>query len=122
MDNYFKDSLYSLLFNMTDLVLKYYDPCQNANNGCLVNREKNPCCISGTVFSNPRSGPCPYLNDGECGHPNVSCKIWLCETAMKNVDPACVELLKNIERIAIQFGWMDKPYLGEPYKGGSDNP
>lgn len=122
METLFRETLYRQLYYMTELVLNHYDPCQHKNGGCLVNKEKNPCCTSGTVFSNPRHAPCPYLDNGKCNHLNVSCKIWLCKTAMDNVDPTCVEMLKNIERIAIQFGWMDRPYLGEPYKGGSDNP
>ena len=116
------DVMYKLLFEIADRVMLLYDPCKLDGGRCLAG-DPNPCCCNKTVY--PRDDindfRCRHYEDGKCLFPNLGCRIWLCSTAIRQADPKCIEVLTAIEVIAKVYGFVEPPYLGEPYCG-ADNP
>ena len=98
------------LCELANLLIEEYNPCQIKNSGCLVS-EDNPCCkIS-------RFGrPCPYMQ-GECKNKNIECKLWFCETALKNMSDECKMEFYTLEKIAKTLNLIKRPFLGDPYIG-----
>lgn len=60
---------------------KYYsdDLCQFKNNQCLVQRQKKVDKINGCC------GLCIYQNSKGCKVDNISCKLFYCDTALRNM-------------------------------------
>jgi len=104
---------------VVDCLIRMYDPCKMQGPGCLVNKV-NPCCQSHTRFC--RDGPCMHLTSEGCGMPNLECKIWFCNTAMKSMDPKCLESMKALENIAKLHGMISRPFLGGAYVGADRTP
>jgi len=108
------------LCDLVDVILLYYDPCKFGVNKCLVTDDIEGsdlhCC-------NNRYGQglkCPFLKSGTepCKFRNISCKLWLCATAIEN-SPECVESLKDLEKFALRYGLTKRPLLGQRYVGMS---
>lgn len=107
----FKLALNERLCDLAELFLYQYNPCKIENGAC-VSEDPNPCC-SITRFG--KNG-CPFWN-GKCKLKLIWCKNWLCEIAIRNTVPECVDSLKDIEQIGKRFGLIGRPFLGEKYKG-----
>lgn len=100
------------LCDLVDVLLNYYNPCNICGSGCRVSKE-NPCCFD-TRFG---KGKCPFLINDKCVNRNIECKLWICETAIKNTEPECIEALKVLEQFSQIFGLINGQLLGEPYIG-----
>jgi hypothetical protein len=99
------------LIEMADILMKKYNPCHLEKDSC-IGGNPNPCCFN----SQFGKGVCPYLKGG-CTNINCGCKLWICETAIKNTDPKCVEALRLLEKVAEIFGLDHDPFIGDPYVG-----
>jgi len=75
--------------DIADGLIAFYNPCQMKNGGCKAG-PNNPCCKH-TRFS--KDG-CPFMTNGKCGFRNTKCKLWFCETALKDADPKFIETIK----------------------------
>ena len=113
-DTEFKIALNERLCDLAELVLYQYDPCKKEGSRCLV-ADPNPCCKY-TRFGDK----CPHWT-GKCNYRNIWCKYWLCNTAVKNTQPECVEVLKHIQEIGKLYGLIGSPFFGEDYIG-ADKP
>lgn len=102
------------LCDIADAVLRYYDPCQKKENSCLITDDISDgsvhCCFHG-----PGSG-CWLWRDG-CQGRLISCKVWLCHPCFLKAPKDCVDTLQDIERIAIRYGLVRRPTLGDRYVG-----
>lgn len=118
MNNQLKKKLLSpleqKLIELSDVFLKKYNPCQINGNSCLAGKD-NPCCKK-TRFGSP----CPFMQKGICMNPNLECKVWFCETAIKAMDKECYKAFIEIERISKQYKLINPPYLGDPHYVGAD--
>jgi hypothetical protein len=74
-----------------------------------------PCC-NRTKYKrdDPQDTRCKYLNAG-CEYPNLHCKIWMCKTVMKMMDPKLLQAFYLIESLAKLFDFDKCPHLGEKY-------
>lgn len=104
------------IIELADALMEKYDPCQLKDGGCLV-RNPSPCCDI-TRFGRR----CKYSKNNRCTNPNVECKIWFCETAIKNMDPKVYEAFRGLEHIARQFDMTNQPFLGDTNYVGADKP
>jgi len=102
--------------DIADALILYYNPCKMDGPACKVGNP-NPCCTH-TRFS---KNMCPFWQSNKCNFRNVSCKIWFCETALKDVDPKFVEMIKLLEKVTSLYGLMEAPLIGEGYIG-ADRP
>ena len=107
----FKLALNERLCDLADLMLHQYNPCQQQNGACVAG-DPNPCC-SNTRFG--RTG-CPFWG-GKCKFRTIWCRNWLCEIAIRNTKPECVDVLKHVQEIGRIYGLIGKPFLGENYVG-----
>ena len=89
----FKLALNERLCDLVELMLHQYNPCNQQDGGCVAGKP-NPCCTN-TRFG--KTG-CPFF-DGKCKVRLIWCKYWLCEIAIRNTKPECVEVLKHIQEI-----------------------
>jgi hypothetical protein len=102
------------LIEITDIFIKKYNPCKINGNSCLAGKD-NPCCKISRFGS-----PCPFMQNGICKNPNLECKVWFCETAIKNMDKDCLEAFKSLENISKLYKLINPPYLGDPHYVGAD--
>ena len=113
----FKILLNEKLCDLIDAILYYYNPCQIKDNSCLLvndmRNDKRQCCYRSHFASRTEDKYCPFLKSDGCSFRNANCKIWLCETAIKNADPKCLESLKNLENISKIYTLGRGPYLRE---------
>jgi hypothetical protein len=112
-----EQDVHASLLELVDKFNHYYNPCQMKGDGCLVGKP-NPCCIN-TRFN--AGGGCHHLKDTVCTNPNVSCKVWFCETALNTMSLNAATVFRALETIAKEMGLMHQPYLGEHYFG-ADKP
>ena len=68
------------LKELADIFLQMYNLCKINGAECLAGKD-NPCCKI-TRFGRP----CPFMQNGVCKNQNLECKIWFCETAIKNMN------------------------------------
>jgi hypothetical protein len=103
------------VIRFVDALLKKYNPCQKEGNKCVAG-SPIPCC-NRTLYKrdDPKDVRCLYIGESGCTHPNLHCKIWLCKTAMRTMDPEVLKVFFLIESIAKVFGLTKRPYLGQPY-------
>lgn len=106
-----KHAISSNIREIADHLISYYNPCDFSSNRCRV-ASPSPCCAETRYGS-----PCPHLIAGKCSMPNTECRLWFCRTAMKEMDPVCLEAFRILEKLAILFKLIEHPYLGEPYPG-----
>lgn len=101
------------LIEITEILIKIYDPCKIKNGSCLVGNPV-PCCL------NPYfdiSKPCPFIGKECKKNRKLDCRIWFCKTALKNMSERCKKSFYALEEIAKLHGLIQKPYLGERYLG-----
>lgn len=105
------------LNNRIDALIRLYDPCCLCGHSCLVS-EKNPCCFN-TRFKreDPNDIRCLYLGENGCTYPNLECRIWFCDTAIKAMNPECLRGVIEIEAEAKRLGLISPPYIGDHYYG-----
>lgn len=112
----FKLLLNEKLCDIADAVLRYYDPCQLEENKCLITDDiaegSCHCC-----FHYDGKTGCWLRRDGQCQVRVISCKVWLCDPAQTKADPDCLATLKDIERIAVRYGLVRTPLMGQRYAG-----
>lgn len=122
-DTEFKLLLNEKLCDLADAFLHYYDPCQRRDNTCLVceNIETSTvhCCYRTKWDRQDGDRHCAFLKNRSCGYRNISCKIWLCATAMQ-ANPECLSDFKAIEEIARHYDLVRRPFLGQGYAGRSE--
>ena len=106
-----------IILEFANLLNKHYNPCHIKDGSCLVSNP-NMCCFH-TRFK--EDDTCPHLINNFCTNLNASCRIWLCETALKNLSKEGVAAFYALQAIAIDYNLMHKPYLGEHYFG-ADKP
>lgn len=109
-----------IILEFANLLNKHYNPCKMDGNSCLVG-SPNPCCFNTRFTPEEGSLNCPSLIENKCTNPNASCRIWLCETALKNLSKEGVAAFYSLQAVAIDYNLMHKPYLGELYFG-ADKP
>jgi hypothetical protein len=102
------------LLEAADILIKHYDPCQIKGSQCIVSKD-NPCCKISCFGT-----PCPHMKERKCTNPNIECKIWFCETAIKNMDTQCYEAFRGLEHIAKQYNLASRPFLGDTNYVGAD--
>jgi len=107
----FKLALNERLCDLAELMLHQYNPCNQQDGGCVAGKP-NPCCTN-TRFG--KTG-CPFF-DGKCKVRLIWCKYWLCEIAIRNTKPECVEVLKHIQEIGKMYELIGRPFLGCNYVG-----
>lgn len=103
------------LCDMADALILFYDPCQMKGSVCKVGNP-NPCC----AYTRFGKDGCPFWH-GKCEFRNAKCKLWFCETALKNADPKFIESVKILEQMAKLYTFTRHPLLGESYIG-ADKP
>ena len=104
------------LMDMLDLIIHEFNPCELDGDTCLIG--KNTCCFH-TPFKD--NAVCPHLENRICTNPNLSCKVWYCDTAINKMNANCKTLVFAIERILIEHELISHPYLNETYYG-ADRP
>jgi len=104
------------LEQVADEIIKIYSPCKIQDGKCLGGNPTD-CCRK---YPEPGCTTCIFLKNG-CTKPNLDCKIWFCETALKNMPIEFREAVYSLENIAKQFNLTTHPFLGEPYVG-ADKP
>lgn len=109
----FKILLNEKLCDLADDIMYYYNPCKIENGKCLLDEF---CCSRTRFKRQDGKEDCHFLKDG-CTFKNLKCKLWFCETAIKNMSQECLEIFKNLENIAKLHGLTRKPFLGESYVG-----
>ena len=111
------DELAGKLIDVADVLIAKYNPCHLKETSCLVN-DPSPCCIN-SIFG---KGMCPYSKDNKCTNRNLDCKIWFCETAIKNMPTEAYDSFKDLENIAKRYGLVKRPFLGDTNYVGADKP
>ena len=108
----FKQALEESLIKVADVLMEYYNPCHRSLNKCLVELPHGCPNSEGTCSR------CDFLVGSECGKVNLNCKLWFCITAiMENKE--CAEDFRILESLAIRYGLVRRPYLGQRYVGMS---
>ena len=93
----FKIQLHNKLYDLTNLFLYQYSPCQVEGTNCMGGEVTN-CCL-GSRFRCKISKGCAFLGERGCTAENIICRVWLCAEA-KQVSPICTEALGIIESLA----------------------
>ena len=104
------------LYAIGELLMEYYDCCHIEGDQCRAG--KNMCCVN-SVFG---EGLCPHWRDNACQNPNADCKLWICQTAIKNTDERCIKSLILLEQFAGLYGLLRAPIIGLPYSGADRQP
>lgn len=108
----FQISIAEKLVELSDLMIKRYNPCDHRDGKC---RGGNPTlCCTDTPFG---PGLCPFWKDRQCTCPNANCKLWFCETALKSMDVKAVEAFKLLQKFSQVYGLMKSPLIGQDYVG-----
>ena len=101
------------LKEITREIIKQYNPCHREGSKCLVGNPV-PCCEQ--EFTKK---VCEQKTSTGCSDIPLECSTWLCRTALSQIDPDCLKLLKEIEMIGKHYGFIKRPFLGERYVGSS---
>lgn len=104
-----------ILTELADALITKYNPCLREGNKCRAG-SPIPCC-NRTLYKrdDPSDVRCKYIGENGCEFPNLHCKIWMCKTAMKGMDPKCLQAFYLVESLAKLFGLDKRPHLGERY-------
>jgi hypothetical protein len=114
------DDIYKTLCDLSDLIIKHYNPCHREGNRCLTGTDAFCCHRTAFKRKDYDDDRCLHLDDfnNSCHNPNLKCKAWLCRTAMElESNKDCTEILKAVELIAKKFKFVEHPFLGERYVG-----
>jgi hypothetical protein len=101
--------------DIADALILYYDPCKMNGSACKAG-DPNPCCKH-TRFG---TDGCPFW-DGKCDFRNAKCKLWFCETAIKDTDSRFIDSIKTLEQLGKLYALTSRPFLGQGYIG-ADRP
>lgn len=114
---HFKLQLEIALLSLCDATMEEYNPCHMKDGDCLRGNPV-PCC-SGRIWNlewrKENGRGCKYMVEGKCLNPNLKCKSWICQDALKTIDPECLGILQAVEEIGKNFGLIGRPFLGQPH-------
>lgn len=108
------------LSDLADVLILYYDPCgvgSPTNDTC---RRGHWCCYGRHFLPFNESGVCPLLGESGCTVKRASCKLWFCETALRAMDPKCLDAFRVLEGLVKLYELGGRPWLGQRYVGRTD--
>jgi hypothetical protein len=87
-----KMKIFDDLYSQACELLAQYNPCKVTNGECC---RKVFCCYG-----------CDYLGPKGCKVEALLCRIWLCESAKRNVDTSFIAKMLNIYNIGKKHGLL----------------
>lgn len=113
-DAEFKALVNQKLCDLADLLILHYDPCARRQGQC---RRGYSCCYGRWYLPFNQEGRCPLLGDSGCTVRDASCKLWFCESVLRQADPKCIEAFYALEKVLKVFELGGHAFLGERYVG-----
>lgn len=113
-DAEFKVLLDQRICDLADVLMLHYNPCGVGNGKC---RRGYWCCYGRHWLPFNAEGACPLLDESGCTVRRAGCKLWFCETVLREVDSRCVAAFRVLEGLLKLYELSGRPWLGERYVG-----
>jgi len=65
------EMIYDNLYQLADLIIKKYNPCQGEGKNCIRGENMREWCCEG----------CKFTSESGCTTQNLRCKLWVCNGA-----------------------------------------